>query len=78
MPMSTSSNENLFSHKERVEIEVMDSRLEWMFMKEYTVSVYIKKKQRRRRRRIHTNLQTENHHIELDTFIIALLFLIEK
>ena len=43
MPMSTSSNENLFSHKERVEIEVMDSRLGWMFMKEYTVSVYIKK-----------------------------------
>ena len=93
MPMSTSSNENLFSHKERVEIEVMDSRLEWMFMKEYTVSVYIKiiiikkrrrkKKKRRirkrrRRRRIRTNLQTENHHIELDTFIIALLFLIEK
>ena len=78
MPMSTSSNENLFSHKERVEIEVTDSRHGWMFMKEYTVSVYIKKKQRRRRRRIHTNLQTENHHIELDTFIIALLFLIEK
>ena len=68
----------------------MDSRLEWMFMKEYTVSVYIKiiiikkrrrKKKKRRirkRRRIRTNLQTENHHIELDTFIIALLFLIEK
>ena len=44
MPMSSSSNENLFSHKERVEIEVISSRLGWMFMKEYTVSVYIQKK----------------------------------
>ena len=54
MPMSTTSNENLFSHKERVEIEVMDSRLGWMFMKEYTVSVYIKKiiiKKRRRKKK---------------------------
>ena len=48
MPMSTSSNENLFSHKERVEIEVMDSRLGWMFMKEYTVfSLYQKKKKKK-------------------------------
>ena len=27
--MSTSSNENFFSHKKRVESEVMDSRLGW-------------------------------------------------
>ena len=42
--MSTSSNENFFSHKKRVESEVMDSRLGWLFMKENAVSVYTKAK----------------------------------
>ena len=42
--MSTSSNENFFSHKKNVESEVMDSRLWWFFMKENAVSVYTKAK----------------------------------